>query len=197
MVHARVSTLAAFSLASCVSAVSNAGIVWNESINGDVSDDRLNPTSLTLHAGSNSFSATSQDGDLEYVHFTLPVGTSLTAIVNVSYAGTGDNLAFIGVQAGTTFTEPDTGTVVGNILGYAHFGPDEGTVGQDILPIMATSFAAIGFTPPLTGTHYTFWMQQLGNPCTYEFSFQVVPTPGTAGLLAAAGLVLMRMRPRR
>lgn len=190
----------ALMVGACGSA-SARGIVWNESVNGDLSGDRFNPTNLTLHAGSNTLIATSgnatlPNGDREYVHFTLPAGTSLVGLVNVSYVGTGDDTAFIAVQAGSTFTEPPTGTTVGNILGYHHFGPNEGTIGLDILPDMGNAFAAIGFTPPLTGSNYTFWIQQVGSPCTYEFNFQVVPTPGTAGLVAAAGVVLLRSRRR-
>jgi len=176
--------------------IARAGVVWNESVNGDLSDDRLAPTNLTLHAGSNFLSATFGDGDPEYVHFSLPAGTSLTALIHVSWAGTGDNLGFIGVQAGSVFTEPPTGTTVGNILGYAHFGPDEGTVGQDILPLMGEGFAAIGFTPPLTGSDYTFWIQQLGSDAAFTLDFQVVPQPGAAALVGVAGLVLTARRRR-
>ncbi len=176
--------------------ISAAGVVWNESVNGDLSDDRLNPTSLTLHAGSNLLTATTGGEDREYVHFNLPAGTSMTAIIHVSWAGTGDNLAFIGVQDGTTFTEPPVGTTVSNLLGYAHFGPDEGTVGTDILPLIGMGFASMGFSPPLTGSDYTFWIQQLGNEATYTLDFQLVPQPGAMALVGLAGCVLAIRRRR-
>lgn len=201
MIRGRFALLAWCGLAVVATSGARAGIVWDESVSGDLSNDRLNPSNFTLHAGSNTLRATSGTvsgvSDREYVHFSLPSGTALSGLVLVSFAGTGDDSAFIGVQAGSVFTEPPTGTSVANILGYVHFGPNEGNVGLDVLPDMGSAFAAIGFTPPLTGSNYTFWIQQLGSPCTYEFNFQVTPTPGTTGLVGLAGFMLVGQRRRR
>lgn len=169
-----------------------AQVIWNEGVNGDLSNDRLNPTNLQLQLGVNSLMATSVQGDREYVHFHLGSGMTLNQVVLVSYQGV-DEIAFIGVQAGSTFTEPPTGTNVANLLGYTHFGPAIGNVGHDILPAMGTGAGSIGFVPPLTGEDYTFWIQQTGvNAATYQFDFVVAPEPCSLLALAGAAFWLRR-----
>lgn len=176
----------------CLAAAGHSQIIWDESIDGDLSDDRINPTSLVLSLGSNGIVATSQPGDREYVHLNLPTGLILSGIVLVSYESD-DPIAFIGVQEGTTFTEPPEGTEVANLLGYTLFGDEH--VGTDILPAMGTAFGTIGFVPPLTGSDYTFWIQQTGDPSTYHLSFVTVPEPTTLiGFSALAAILLRRRR---
>ncbi|MCI0674568.1 MAG: hypothetical protein L0Y42_02195 [Phycisphaerales bacterium] len=171
-----------------------AGIVtWDEAINGDLSGDRFNPTQLTLTLGVNSIIATSVGTDREYYTFTLPDGWFLSQIIVASYVGN-DPLAFLGVQEGTIFSEPPVNPIVGNILGYSHFGTENNTVGTDILDNVGAGPGAIGFTPPLGPGAYTWWSQQTGaNPVTYQLDFVVV-IPGPAGL---ALLALAGTRPRR
>lgn len=163
---------------------------WNESVNGDLSGDRLNPTPITLTQGSNIITATSGGGDLEYYRLFVPGGKRLSAIIAVS--NTSPSLSFIGVQRGTQFTEDPGAPNVANILGYTHFGVGNGTIGTDILDNMGTGAGAIGFVPPLLPANYTFWSQETGGSVTYTLDFQVtaipnaVPIPrGAMGLLAA------------
>lgn len=173
-------------------------VVWDESIHGDLSGNRLAPTNLSLGLGTNAVIATSVAGDLEYVHMSLPAGGAFTSIVLSGWISE-DNVAFIAVQAGTVFTEPPVGTNVANLLGWTHFGPFAVPPGEDLLGPMGTGFGAIGFTPPLAGSDFVFWIQQTGPaPTTYRLDFNVVPTPGGAGLLwVAAGLGLSARRRRR
>jgi len=180
--------------AACVAAAAlalpaSADSIWDESVDGDLSDDRLAPTSLVLSLGTNSVTATSMQGDREYVTFSLAPGLSLSQLILVSYASV-DLIAFIAVQEGSVFTEPPTMTNVANLLGWTHFG--DGLQGLDLLPDLGIGAGAIGFTPPLPGgTSYTFWMQQTGvNPATFQFDFIVTPAPPAAAavaLLALAG----------
>src|SRR5919108_5582999 len=93
-----------------------SAIIWDEATQGDLSGDRFAPTSLTLTLGDNSLSATSQGGDLEYVTITVSEGELLSGLVLRSYSGS-DGRAFIGIQAGTTFTEPPTTQSAANLLG--------------------------------------------------------------------------------
>lgn len=183
-------TLVVMALA-CLAAFSHSQIVWDESVNGDLSGDRLDPTSLTLSFGTNSLIATSGPGDREYVHFHLNPGQALGQIIVTSYVSD-DPIAFIGVQAGTVFTEPHEDPEPSNLLGYMLFG--DGHVGTDILPAMGQAFGTIGFTPPLTGPDYTFWIQQTGNPATYNLNFVVVPEPATLSLGLGVGLLLLKRR---
>src|SRR5688572_3474078 len=119
-----------------VAAVSNSQIIWNESVNGDLSGDRLNPTSLNLGFGSNGIVGTMMPGDREYVHLHLSPGMALGQIVVVSYVSD-DPIAFIGVQAGTVFTEPHDNPEVANLLGYTLWGTDH--IGTNVLPTMGSA----------------------------------------------------------
>lgn len=175
----------------------SAVVTWNETINGPLSNNRLAPTSVDLVPGINSFLGTTVSGDREYVTMSVPSGQKLVQILLESYVGV-DETAFIAVQAGTTFTEPPTGTNVNNVLGYAHFGPAVNTIGDDILPSIGEGPGSIGFLPPLTGSDYTFWIQQTGtNATTYRFDFVVVPEPASVVLLSAGGLAMLLVAARR
>jgi MYXO-CTERM domain-containing protein len=175
-------------------APSHGDTIWNEAVNGDLSGDRFVPTSLVLSQGTNSILATSVQGDREYVTLTLSAGLQLDSIMLVSYVSN-DPLAFIGVQSGTTFTEPPTGANVANLLGWTHFGSNPNTIGTDILDNMGVGAGAMGFTPPLPGGIYTFWIQQTGvNMATYQLDFIVSPAPGAMSLLVLAGLAGGRRR---
>jgi len=173
-----------------------AVIMHDESVHGDISNDRLNPTHHTLLLNANSLIATSIAGDREYIRLSVPAGLSLSAINVVSWQSV-DLLGFIGVQSGTTFTEPPTGTNVANILGYGHFGPGAGNVGLDILPEISAGPGAIGFTPPLVAGEYTFWIQQTGpDPATYQLDFITTPEPSALCLLLFGAATLLRDRRR-
>src|SRR5262245_4677995 len=87
---------------------------YNEGVDGDLSGNQAAPTSISLDPGSNMVTATSVSGDLEYFTMNIPSGFQLSAVTLVSYVSV-DLLAFIGVQNGTTFTEPPTGTNVANL----------------------------------------------------------------------------------
>ena len=165
-------------------------VTYNEAVNGDLSGDRNAPTALVLAVGSNPITATSAAGDIEYFRLTLPPGGRLSAINVVSSTST--SLSFIAVQPGTTFTEPPTGTVVSHLLGYAHFGPGNGTVGANILGNMGVGAGAIGFVPPLVASDYTFWSQETSSVAsTYKLDFVVTQaSPAPLGRTAAAALAL-------
>lgn len=171
-----------------------AVVIWDEGVDADISDDRLNPDSAALALGSNELIATSVSGDREYITLNVPGGTVLSKIVLNAYAGL-DQTAFIGVQSGTTLTEPPTGTDVTQLLGYSHFGPNIAPVGTDYMSAISTGAGSMGFTPPLPSGDYTFWMQQTGgNAATYEWDFVVIPEPTTLGLLLISGAAMMRRR---
>jgi hypothetical protein len=171
---------------------------YDEGIDGDLSGNRLAPTSVSLDPGTNTITATSVSGDLEYFTVTVPVGFELSALTLASYVSL-DALAFIGVQSGTTFTEPATGTDVSQLLGWTHFGSGNSTVGTDILDDIGAGFGAIGFTGALGAGDYTFWSQQTGvNSSTYALELEItaavaaVPVLSrSVTLLLSAGLGLM------
>lgn len=179
-----------------VSSLCSAATLWDEGVNGDISNDRLHPSSATAVAGSNLLKAVTMGGDLEYLTVIVPTGHVLSKIVVDSYQSN-DQRMFIGVQAGSTFTESNFGTNVANILGYTHFGTAVGNVGTDILDDMGTGAGAIGFTPPLASGPYTFWIQQLGATTTFQLNYVVtaVPEPSVFALFGTAiGILLIRSR---
>lgn len=182
-----------------LSARGSAQVVWNESVDGDISGARLSPTSLgTLGTGTYSVIGTLGGGELDYFTFTLGPGTQLSALMLSTYVSA-DSTAFIGLQAGSVFTESNASPNVANLLGYTHFGP--AVLGTDILDNIGTGSGAIGFTGTLPGPTYTFWVQQLGASTSYQFDLVVIPEPGTYAAVAgglAFGLAVWRrnQRPR-
>lgn len=166
---------------------------YAETIDGDLSGNRLAPTALSITPGSNVLAMTSGSPggvvDRDYFGFTIPAGYQLDAVV-LLLSDVDGAVSFVGVQAGSTFTEPATGTNVANLLGWHHFAGSE--VNTDILDEIATGPGAIGFVPPLPAGTYTWWAQDFGFQAAYTMRFDVsqVPEPGTAMLLAAglAGL---------
>jgi len=176
-------TLLGLSYASVASADN-----WNEGIDGDLSNNRLVPTVISLDPGSNTITATSVAGDPEYYAVNVPPGYQLSALTLVSYVSL-DSVAFVGVQNGTTFTEPATGTDVSQLLGWLHFGPS--LVGTDILDDIGTGAGAIGFAGPQPAGDYTFWSQQTGaNAATYTFDLQVAPAGVSDQPIGAIKLII-------
>ncbi len=173
-----------------------ADVLWNEGSQGDLSNDRLNPTSFAMSAGTHSLFATTGSGDLDYISITLAPGTQLTQLNLVSYQGT-DTRAFMGVQSGPAFTESPSTVNVANLLGWTHFGPGAGNVGANLLPGLGAGSGAIGFAPPLPSGTYSFWLQQLGSAVSYQLDFVVVPSPGVLALAPAACMLVRRRRESR
>jgi hypothetical protein len=172
------------------SATAWASFVYDEAVDGDLSGDGLSPTVLVADVGSNSLTGTTGTGDLDYLTFNVASGLRLDAVILAVYDSI-DQLAFIAIQNGSTFTEPPVGTDPANLLGWVHFGP--ALVGTDILDDMGLGDGAIGFTPPLPSGDYSFWIQQTGvDPVDYQMHFVLSPVPVPAALpLLASGLLAL------
>jgi uncharacterized repeat protein (TIGR01451 family) len=162
-------------------------VLYDEAVSGDLSNNQAAPTPLTLALGTNSVKGTvgGATGSQDWLTVHVPSGKVLSSLVLATYVSS-DSQGFMGVQAGTSFVgNPGTASPY---LGYAHYGtgatngslPPTDLRGADLLPIMGnTSLAAgsQGFTPPLTGSDYTFLIQQLGASTTYQFDFVVSDPP--------------------
>jgi len=143
---------------------------YDEAVSGDIFDDPSNPIDLELTEGTTRLSASTGGGDQEYVTVTVPEGFQLDSLDVEAYNES--DVAFIGVQEGTTFTEPlDNSADTGNILGYALFG--QGETSTDILDDIGNGAGAIGFDSPLPAGTYTFGLQQLQGPSDYTLAFNV------------------------
>lgn len=157
-----------------------AAVVWDEAADGDLSNDRLLPTSIALAAGTNSVLAEMPLFDLDYFTIVVPEGHEFSHLVLESYAGD-DAVSFIGVARGTQMPVPTNTTSAAGLLGWAHFGESTGDLGNDFLPRLGTGgFGAEDFVPPLASGAYTFWIQQVdGLSVAVQLDFVVTEVPGT------------------
>ena len=148
---------------------------YDEAVSGDISDNPNAPLTLDLSEGTTRLSATTGGGDQEYVTVTVPEGSQLDSIDLESYSP--NDVAFIGVQEGSTFTEPlDNSADTSQCLGYTLFGAS--AEGTDILDNIGNgsngaSFGGQGFDGPLPAGTYTFAIQQLGADSDYTLAFNV------------------------
>jgi hypothetical protein len=184
--------IAALSLGA-VSMTASADMIYNESINGDLSGNGLVPTSLLFGAGSNQvLGATGDPGtgiDRDYFTFFVPEGMVLAGITLLPNTFVSGSSSFMGMQAGPQLTVTPSGGGAQNLIGILHY--DNSMIGTNILPTM-------GITGGLGTGAYSVWVQELGGVVDYGFDFQVapVPVPGAALLLVSglAGLAALRRR---
>ncbi|MFG0257411.1 MAG: hypothetical protein ACF8GE_05870 [Phycisphaerales bacterium JB043] len=193
----------AIASAVVLASTASAAPVWIESVNGDLSTDHLNPTSIAFALGSNTISGSVQaTGDTrDFITFNIADGLVLSAIHLLVYTdqatgGNGDR-GFIHLDDGTSTLIPDF-TTVDSFLGASHL--DRGlfpTAATNVLDILATApLGGSGFATPLGPGDYTMNIQQTGNELTlYEFEFIIdVPSPSTASVMALMGAVALRRR---
>lgn len=167
--------------------------VYDEAVDGDLSNQRLAPTALSIGLESNRLLGNIHSNEVDYFTIRVPTGSVMSAIVVDDYRSL-NSRAFIGFQAGTTVSFEPIDADPALLLGYAHYGFDT-PAGTNLLPIMATAFGAAGFTSPLAAGDYTFWLNQTEPiDAAYAFSFVVVPEPAMASLLIAAGAIAASRR---
>ncbi len=199
----RLAVAAAASLTLATPAL--AAIAYDESISGDLSDNRLAPTSIgNLVVGANDLLGTTgiQEDDLgdefrDYGTFVVLANTVLTSITVLpgteGAEGGQAQLLFFGLQAGEIITvspiamNPNAGAV---LVGWDHFNQD--------LPVDHNLL--VGKFPIGAGT-YSFWIQDFDEgPAHYGLRFNVtavpVPEPQTYALMLA-GLGLVGVMARR
>lgn len=176
-------------------AASFASADWDEAIDGDLSGDRFNPNAFSLLPGSFLLSATTVDGDLDYISVTLSAGATLDAIMVRAYDTPGD-IMFIGVVPGPVMTVDPAAPDPGLLLGWTYFGDPAVPVGEDLL--LPMSFGGTGFTPPLGAGTYSFWINQINGPTTFTLEFVVsgIPTPGAASAMMLLGSLAATRRRR-
>ena len=178
-VHRMVKSTCAGILVLALAGSARGAVLWDESLQGDFSNDNLNPTHLVLSTGANTIigtTGTDDEGvtDLDYIRVDLPAGRKLTGLILQQYISN-DPLAFIGMEKGPVFTfTPDQAFAhFSDLYGWTHFGSgedDNPPPGIDILPRMGSN-AATPVTPPFVAPNFTFWIQQLGVSTAYQFDF--------------------------
>lgn len=189
--------LIGLSLALGVASAAHAIVFFDELASGDLSNNPGQPTLLAVDLGSNFLSATVSARDRDYFTLRLPPGAALASIL--LRRSNGVEATFIGLQAGSTFSEPPDRADLSRTLGYTtFFAPD---VNTDLLGKLADAPEAIGFSGPLVGRDFTFWVDQKNtSAASYDLEFVIVqvPSPGAWALaLSGLGVTLWSGRRRR
>jgi hypothetical protein len=198
--------LLGFALAAALLAgtAAQAAVAWDESSNGDLSNDGLAPSFAALVAGSNQLLGTTgrvmAGGavDRDYLHFTVPAGHVLQSLQVLPGQVTLGGGAFIGLMAGPQFTVPPTTFSADGLLGWTLFGIDQ--EGTDILEIMSVpALGSSGFSIPLPAGDYSLWVQETSvGESVYKLDFVVAEVPEAPTALAMlGGLALLGAALRR
>lgn len=188
--------LTAAALAALLASAANATI-YDEAIDGDLSNDRFAPTSIALSMGLNTVTmdvidSDTPNGDLDYFTFTLGAGESIDSITLIESSnplGGFDSAAFVGL-AFDSFFDFDPDTFAGDGLeGFVITTPD--LVGNDILLDLSDGLSSLG------AGDYTFWVQQTGADLTrVSLGINVVPAPASIAMLGLLGAAAPRRRRR-
>lgn len=150
--------------------------VWDESSDGDLSDDGMAPSGVfTLELNDNTFIASQRGNprDVDFFAFIIPDGMELTELIVDNYNGV-DDVAFIGIDSGATTDVDFMNPSAGDLLGGTSYGT--ASIGNNILPAMGNLGGADGFTPPLPEGTYTIWLNQTGGQSTSTLNFVVDET---------------------
>ncbi len=164
----------------------------DETVDGELSDDPMNPTVIQVVNGSNEVCASAINPDRDFYTITVPPGATLDEIVLTSFSSL--NVGFLGFTSGNTI-DPDAGQA--GLLGFTLLGLVSG-------PQLAELNTSIdGFDIPLGPGDYTFWTQETSNivPTSYCLDFQLtipqqpsetaIPTMGEWGVIILGLLLLI------
>ena len=181
--------------------IGHADTIYSESVNGELSNDGLNPTGILVGAGSNIISGTTGGSTAPNFrdYFTIIVPSNLQFVSLIQMAGTeAGNLGFLGLQSGTQVTLPTNTVTAAGLLGWVHYAPTSSDI--NVLPTMAIpANSSSGFAVPLGSGNYSFWLQD-SSPGTFQYSFNVVlaPVPEvSSAALAIIGILPLALLLRR
>ncbi len=173
----------------------NAAVIYQESVDGDLSGAFASPAAVTLSSGVNSIvgqfgnngGTGATDGtDADYFTFSVTAGQLVNAINIASYTfSPGDpGSSFMGFRAATSFN----GQGGGDIDGQSLFNASSGNV--------ISGLASGGMT--LGPGDYSIWMQETSdNVVDYQIDINVIPEPSSGALIILGGCGLFLRRSRR
>lgn len=178
---------------------------WNEAVDGDLSNDGLAPSAVTLAVGVSMVSGTTGRAvaggpvDRDYFTIVVPAGHVLDSMIlqdGVSVVGGG---SFLGLAAGPQVTVPPTATTAAGLLGWTVYS--DGNIGSDMLAAMSVAaLGSSGFEVPLPAGAYSFWVQETGvGVAAYSFAFTISAVPEISPALGLLGglALLAAVRRRR
>jgi hypothetical protein len=188
-------TLPAASAALLFTIVSGHGaVIYNESVNRDLSGLFGSPTPLNLTTGANTiiarmgnngnFGATN-GSDADYLTVTSDSGASLVSITVDSYSFGPNNpgVSFAGYVAAAEFAGQAAQDIGGSML----FNASSGNILDNFT----------GGPSPLGAGTYSFWFQETSsNLVDYQLTLNLVPEPSTT-LLGIFGASLFLANRRR
>lgn len=200
---------------STLFASSLTGSVWaatyTESVNGEISANRLAPTFFQLDyqpagnvPGSNVITGSvgrNASGVIErdYLWVNVPTGYRLSELRVGNQTTVGGSGSFIGLASGSSMPVAEDAADATGLMGYRVY--ETGDRGTDILDDMAIATnGSSGFSRPLGAGDYTLWIQELSRGTfTYRFNLVLspVPEPDTGRLMAAGAGVLAATTWRR
>jgi len=185
-----ISKCLAMSVLSMGVATAHAATVWDETSNGDLSNNGLSPTLVVVSPGSNLVLGLTGDSgqgvDRDYFKIIVPAGSTLTSIELLANTAVSVGVSFIGMQAGPQLTVTPSGGGAEQLLASGHYGNDQ--IGTDLLPAIE-----LGPAGPLPNGTYSVWVQDTGGPASYGFDFvlSAVAAPAAAPSLPGWGLIVL------
>ena len=169
----------------------------SETSSGDLSDDYLTPTTLSLSEGVGFLEVSVNEFERDLFTLIIPLGIQLDAIIPRNYeSNNAANQSFFGFQENrlTLSTFPSNGFP--DPINFALVGTDD--LNSDLLPGMVSSNMSL--SAPVQSGNHAFWINETGIESTMTFEFQsseVVPEP-VSSVLILLGLTfasLRRIRP--
>ena len=149
-----------------------AGVVWDESVNGELSHSPATPTLLPFTVGSNVVTGTVINvvgRPRDYLSFTVPPGHTLVAMTLLVF--TPDNIAFTAINEGihSFFPAPDTEHLY--MSGIHLFASDVGSNLLELFVNRAVTTDSMG-DPFLLPATYSMVIQQTSViTTTYSIDF--------------------------
>jgi hypothetical protein len=171
--------LAAIALLAVLASPVSAGVIWDESINGNLSTNPAAPTPIVFAPGGNTIIGTVANINAQtrdYITFTIPDGQTLTSLNLLAFSP--DNIGFSAFNAGSTSVVPSN-TTNDFFMSGIHVSPAD--VGFDLLEFFQNRSVTVDALqePQIDPGTYCFLIQQT-SPLVTSYSLEFVITAPVA-----------------